>query len=62
MSCILAYLEPSDVGYRIYSKLGFEKIDTVKTVIDGELVEEYPAMLRRAPTTLWCHRSKAVHI
>ena len=52
MSCILAYLEPPDVGCRIYSPLGFEKIDIVKTVFDGELAEEYPAMLRRAPTTL----------
>jgi hypothetical protein len=48
---IPVYLEASDVGYGLYAKLRFEKIDTVKTVTDRELVEEYPAMLRKAPTT-----------
>jgi GNAT superfamily N-acetyltransferase len=43
-----AYLEASDVDYGLYAKLGFKKIDTVTTVIDGELVEEYPAMWREA--------------
>ena len=31
--------------------MGFEKVDVVKTVIDGELVEEYPAMLREVSST-----------
>ena len=48
---IPAYLEASEVGYRLYAKMGFERVDTVKTVIDGQLVEEYPAMLREASTT-----------
>jgi predicted N-acetyltransferase YhbS len=50
--CIPAYLKASDVGYGLYAKLGFEKVDVVKTVIDGELVEEYPAMLREVSTYL----------
>lgn len=47
---IPAYLEASDVGYGLNARLGFEKIDKLKTVIDGELVEEYPAMLTEAAT------------
>jgi hypothetical protein len=30
--------------YGLYAKLGFQKIDMVKTVVNGELVGKYPAM------------------
>jgi hypothetical protein len=50
--CILACPEASDVGYGLYARLGFKKVDVVKTVIDGELVEEYPAMLGEVSTYL----------
>jgi hypothetical protein len=48
---IPAYLEASNVGNGLYAKLGFEKVDVVETVINGELVEEYLAMLREASST-----------
>jgi hypothetical protein len=47
-SAFPAYLKALNVSNGLYAKLGFEKVDIVKTVIDGRLMEEYPAMLREA--------------
>ena len=46
-----AYLKASNVSNGLYAKPRFKKVDVVKTVIDGDLVEEYPAMLREASST-----------
>jgi hypothetical protein len=46
--CIPAYLESSDVGYELYAKLGFKKVDVVKTVIDGELCGRVSGYVERS--------------
>jgi hypothetical protein len=48
---IPAYHKASNVSNGLYAKPRFKKVDVVKTVIDGGLVEEYPAMLREASST-----------
>jgi hypothetical protein len=47
MSFVFLHIsKASDMSYGLYAKLGFEKVGTVRTVIDGQLVAEYPTILR----------------